>query len=1350
MKKRLLSLLLVFVMVLGMLPTVAFAASDLTVADNVLTLESKQLVGSPYGGVVVDKLTIAGAAVASATQDGTTINVILKGDTQPGTGITATFGYTKSGPFNPTQSANAVTLDAEGKGTLQATLTAQYASFVGNLTYTVNFEIGAATVPAVNGETARTAEAFVGVEQSFPVSEYFEDATAYYLVDGETYTAIGETYATSWAEAGDYTLVFAAGNAAGYSENVTFSVAVKDAAAHTATVTVPEGYNPTFCEVTGIADGAAILGETLTYDAEAGTVTFPENISRIAWTLDGAVGMSAAVSNGAQLELIATTFTAKTKDGDADSAASVAVADSAGYTVSGTVADTFLLAAGSGYTYTVTPSSDYALAWKTATLSAQTVSAETATVTAEFSSKGLKSITVPKDAEVTVYYQSMYYKAIEVEPEYSVLNGDNTMTYYYPCTGETTYCKGYVYRAKLGDGILKAGYLHSVTDVTLSWDGSVSPSFRGNTNVPNYVAGNTKLYRSGDGVFMNLNATGHLVLASGSSKELGVFRTWEILDSDTTNVLIQPDFTFTRVAGNDVYSLSPIEAATAYGNNWQTLTATGSGTAFLEVSFDAVHVVNGYEAGGWGGAYGQISNYVYNASNPVQNGLIVVQTDGNAATDVSFGIAGKSKWDAETDTYYFFEDTGSLKLTPSATSGIKSVAVSNDKGNSWTTLSTDESGAYSAVIVPGNNIIRVINGNDQTAYQVVRGAKLDLTVTNLTDTEAGSSYKPGDKVRLVFDGLIAPVYKMSGIYNPGSISVKYTGTDSTSFATAGTSYYVNVPYSYNGNDYYYTSIDVTIPSDTASLTEENTYVLSGGYMSVGGYVGTGTEHRSKLSYNGVPQNTAAPESSFTRCVLDDIVLTPEIPTTSNSLPVMTGEDIFIEDMRLGEWYEVDLTAYFEDPDGDELTYYVSSDGETWSEADSNYYYYPAGAGEQVAIFLALDGAMELEEALQDEKTELLVLVANVAEAPDEVTVTFSMTQGTDKFYTAEKSDILAPREITVPYFDLSLYGLENFYYNPQCYASYTTPGQIGAGTAGTQASAEGVVTTLHVFIWATEVYQLGYDEKDAGKGYSYNAETGKIADGLIYAGGSAGSSFMNLWNTNNMNYYLNMEYPLGYPGTGSTCDQQALYDGDVISVHVIEDPMVMGSAFSALVVDDNSEYDYLSDAAAATVDQGESITLTAYHSQSDWVNFVTNYAASTDATVVYTTDFSADTSDWTELGSTDENGQIVIDTGSLRAGTYYIAVQGMVDFDASQEREMAMFTLTVEGDAAPEVTYGDLNGDGEIDTEDAGVIIDFYYGAIDLTAEQLMAADVNGDGIVDTEDAGLLIDYYYGVIESLT
>ena len=1370
---KFLSLLLVIVMLIGMIPTTAFASTDLTVNGNVIDITDKVIYSKMSGRwhATVSSLTIDGATVESATEDGTTINVMLADDTDPYGEVSAKFGWTLGTFGSGSQDVTTVEL-ADGKATLTVVVTGKVSNASGTATYTINFESEAKATepPAVTGETEFTEETYTTIALDIPVSEYFGKAAAYYLVDNETYTEIEETYTTSWDEPGTYTLVFAAGNSVGYSENVTVTVTVKEIPKYDVLVETPEGYNLTFYAVTGIEDGKAVLGKELAYDAETGTVTVPENISRIAWTADDAIGMSAAVADGDVLKIQKLNFNAKTAAGETDSEAAITVADAEGYTVSGTVADSFLIAADSGYTYTATPGSSNSGSWNTATLSDQTVSKDTDEVTVSFTLKSGKSITVPDAAKVTVYYQSQYFKADEVKPAYSVENEDDTTTYYYACTSSSTYCKGYVYKAILNeDSIVKAGYLHSVKDVTLDWDGSESPDFRGNTNVPNYTYSGSNIYRSGDGVILNVNSTGHVVLDSDGSREIGAFRVWEIIDSDTTNVMIEPEFNYTRTAGDDVYSLSDIEGATAYGNNWQKLTATGSGTAFLEISYDALHIVNGYEAGAWGGAYGHLSDYVYNASNPVQNGMLIVQTDGNAATDVSFGIASDRiswTWDAELDTYYFMEDTGSLNLTPTATSGIQSVAVSNDKGNSWKTLKADEEGVYTADIVSGNNIIRVINGNGQTAYQVVRGAKLDVTVTNLTDTDAGSSYKTGDKVRLVFDGLIAPVYKMSGIYNPASISVKYTGTDSVAYTTNGTSYYVNVPYSYKGNDTYYTSIDVTIPEDVDSLSEDNTYVLSNGYMSVGGYAGVGSEHRSKLTYNGVAQNTSASMKTSTRSVFDDIVLTPEIATysvtlnegegytieaaegsespvntgdsysfkvtvadgydatnmsvkvneevieadedgiytiesvmtditvtvegltKSNRLPVMIGEDIVIEDIRLGEWHDVDLTTYFEDPDGDELTYYVLADGATeWTKlSDSTYRYYPANTGEQTVAVIALDGSVALEDAVSDENTAVLKLTALVAERANEATVTLSVTQGSDKFYTSEKNIVMSPQEITVPYFDLALYGLEDYYYNPQCYDSWN--GTIGSGTAGTQESADGVVTTLHAFIWATEVYQLGYDEADAGQGKSYDEATGKIAGGLISVSGNAGSSFLNLWNGTNMNYYLNMEYPLGCPKVGSTSDQQALFDGDVISVHIIEDATVMGSAYSALVVDDNSEYEYDADATEATVECGETITLTAYRTESDWENYITNHVAYTDAMVVYNSELTADTAKWMELGNTDEDGQIVIDTSNMNSGTYYIAVQGAVDHDASQERGISVFTLIVK-EKPHEHAYGE-------------------------------------------------------------
>lgn len=69
--------------------------------------------------------------------------------------------------------------------------------------------------------------------------------------------------------------------------------------------------------------------------------------------------------------------------------------------------------------------------------------------------------------------------------------------------------------------------------------------------------------------------------------------------------------------------------------------------------------------------------------------------------------------------------------------------------------------------------------------------------------------------------------------------------------------------------------------------------------------------------------------------------------------------------------------------------------------------------------------------------------------------------------------------------------------------------------------------------------------------------------------------------------------------------------------------------------------------------------------------------------------------------------------------------------------------------AMPEVVlYGDLNGDGEIDITDAGLLIQYCNGMRELTEEQLAAADLNDDGEASLADAALLVQYCNGLINS--
>ena len=75
--------------------------------------------------------------------------------------------------------------------------------------------------------------------------------------------------------------------------------------------------------------------------------------------------------------------------------------------------------------------------------------------------------------------------------------------------------------------------------------------------------------------------------------------------------------------------------------------------------------------------------------------------------------------------------------------------------------------------------------------------------------------------------------------------------------------------------------------------------------------------------------------------------------------------------------------------------------------------------------------------------------------------------------------------------------------------------------------------------------------------------------------------------------------------------------------------------------------------------------------------------------------------------------------------------------------------LTVNiGEEEPPVVIvtGDVDQNGTIDTNDAGLVVSYYYGNLELTSEQKALADVNGDGVIDTDDAGLIVSYYHGSV----
>ena len=106
-----------------------------------------------------------------------------------------------------------------------------------------------------------------------------------------------------------------------------------------------------------------------------------------------------------------------------------------------------------------------------------------------------------------------------------------------------------------------------------------------------------------------------------------------------------------------------------------------------------------------------------------------------------------------------------------------------------------------------------------------------------------------------------------------------------------------------------------------------------------------------------------------------------------------------------------------------------------------------------------------------------------------------------------------------------------------------------------------------------------------------------------------------------------------------------------------------------------------------------------------------------------------------------------------------MAIQSTADRDMYQKVRQAKWDLIHTTDEAgiqavmarfeeaPQVTLGDINGDGDITLRDAALLVQYVNGIIELTDNQKAAADLNGDGDITLRDAALLVQYVNGIIE---
>lgn len=273
------------------------------------------------------------------------------------------------------------------------------------------------------------------------------------------------------------------------------------------------------------------------------------------------------------------------------------------------------------------------------------------------------------------------------------------------------------------------------------------------------------------------------------------------------------------------------------------------------------------------------------------------------------------------------------------------------------------------------------------------------------------------------------------------------------------------------------------------------------------------------------------------------------------------------------------------------------------------------------------------------------------------------------------------------------------------------------------------ITLLQLYLYVLDTYYTGTSSE-------------------LQVSGSPGSMYMKygFWgHDENLLYYVNGNYPLDPDlgaNMGATADKIVLRDGDFIDVTLYDN----WSFYS----DEKAGFHYFADKNNNVTHEyfakaGEPFELNYIRIFGNIDEGTVGVATpSAGSTIYYGKNFYDTESAKTVI--TDDNGKASVTFGE--PGTYYLWADG----ESGAETEAivsspAYCKVTVEGGSGSDIVYGDVNGDGKVDSLDAMLIYACHNGKKALSEKQRLVADVNGDGKVDSFDAMLVYAYHNGKIK---
>lgn len=1007
----------------------------------------------------------------------------------------------------------------------------------------------------------------------------------------------------------------------------------------------------------------------------------------------------------------------------------------------------------------------------------QTTGAGTSVVTKSMTiSTAVKLMaTVPAEGDFGLYFQYNNFNTKEVEPVgEAVVNSDGTKTITYKVS------KGngnYTWRLTDPSGtyVTKAGWLKCSADTEKTFTFS---EFTNKASHDFSQLGTQVITRDEADIQVFLSDTGFKGGVSEKNR-IRAYRMWQIIDTDSANIMVEPDFNIQVLQGNES-DITPVSGGNVT-NNWIDVIPTT--TDIVAVNYDALEVYNTSDAYGSHGGF-------YPATSPERTNVFIIsnETAGKAVAHIPFNGSKTTdrgaEWDYNYDTWFYLDSEEAPKLNFTVTGGegvtVSYATVITDaslKSNlsGWTTVTADENGNYYADLLKfrnagtkGGTIIIKMTDSTGTSYSLVRAAEFIANVTNVSNP--GEPFMPGDEVSVTFDGMYRSINKISGVFNPLKYELRYTSAGAEVSGSLG---------QYKQMDL--TSIKLTIPADLEFPEGEESvdYTFTNGYVF--GTMYSASSPFATMYYmtdTGMGTNFSAVGTEYVLSRVADIPITVYQKATYDvKIEVNDGENIL-------EGVTFELTA----PDG---TVLIADENGIYQDLGYGDYSYAVSKKGYIGQNDILHLGSANAESVVDGILKLTFTIEKAAEgAWDGETITepavvdgvYQISNGAELAWVAETVnagtldiDAVLTGDIDLAgynwtpighskakysgTFDGKGYKIKNFVIFDEAYS--------GGGAAlvghGDNCTVQNLTVVGSIDLTSADSVSSAYAAGVIGSGTlvtlanvhsAVDITITRVKGNWVRVGGIMGSgtceTITNCSYTGTLNGYQYCGGIAGYlsKGTVSNC-----YNAGTIYAASKNAGGIVGSGapvniigcynIGAVTAKDSYAGGIVSNDSTGTISNCFNAGAV---SAADYVGAIAGNVSKADAVLAH--NYYLEGTNAKGIGATKGEHTVEMVSAETMGSAEFVATMNAELETPAYVKGDAYPILAWQGGGAeePAIIPGDANGDGEVSMNDYIVVLNAVRSDAEMTEQEILAADVNGDGEVSMKDYVYILQFIRGDI----